>query len=91
MKFKIGDHIAANELSNGQYSVTCLDNGWVGYVTELFDRGEFSSGDIGVLTDSLYESGYSDTEFIVDSEYFDIIPEEEIDAPDEDLFESLFA
>ena len=89
MKFQIGDHIAANEKSNDRFSITNQENGWTGYVVE-YDRDSDMSLPLGVVSEVQYDKGMRETEFWVEEECFDLIPEEEIDIPDADLFGTLF-
>lgn len=42
-KFKVGDVVEANELSNGQYAFTTKLLGWVGKVVEIDEDGDFTA------------------------------------------------
>ena len=91
MKFQIGDHIEANRLSNGVYTVTNERRAWRGYVIKTMDGGR-----IGVASEahlkSTRDKGFSDEpEWWVKEQYFDLLDhEEELAAPDGDLFAELF-
>ena len=87
-KFKVGDYIAANEESNGHYSITNKRQGYVGYVTEVLDitEEEFEFGAADIVVGEREGEG----DFQVWSPCFDLVVSETVVPPDDDLFERLF-
>lgn len=78
-KFSVGDPIMANEKSNGQYVITCMDNGWCGVVTEILGHGEIRVS--GRKARDTYEASW-----VVEEEYFDLYHDKTLDVPKEELF-----
>lgn len=65
-KFKVGDRVRANALSNGNYSITNLNNNYEGVVKRVFEDGKFST-----------EDGFCD----LDPRCFDLIEEVKHEEP----------
>ena len=90
MKFQIGDHIEANVLSNDAYSHTNERRKWKGYVVAIAGAEDEC---IGVAEEENYVVGSAklpNVDWWVDEKYFDLIPEENCDMPDGNLFDVLF-
>lgn len=66
-KFKVGDVVEANKLSNDEYMLTTKDSGWVGKVVEVDEDGDFTAATIkgdGSVVGYNYE--------YLEPEYFDL-------------------
>lgn len=86
-KFRVGDFVEANELSDGHYSVTCRNNGWCGYVVSV------DSGDDGLIT-VCKRRDRRGSSYEVHEQYFDLVTSEdegELSAPEKDLFGFLYS
>lgn len=69
-KFKVGDIIKANEMSDDNYLLTNLRNECVGVVTNVW-----GDGDITIKITSIHESkrGYTEDTFTVHDSCFDLL------------------
>ena len=67
MKFKIGDIVKGNEMSDGRYSVT--NSYCTGRVIEVYEDSEFL---LKVISHELYEDHVGE-EYPVDDDYFDLV------------------
>ena len=67
MKFKIGDIVKGNEMSNGKYSIT---NSYC--VGEVIEANEFGIILLKIISHELYEDHIGET-FTVEDDYFDLV------------------
>ena len=67
MKFKIGDIVKGNEMSNGKYSIT---NSYC--VGEVIEANEFGIILLKIFSHELYEDHIGET-FTVEDDYFDLV------------------
>ena len=67
MKFKIGDIVKGNEMSDGRYSFT--NSYCTGKVIEVYEDGTFL---LKVISHELYE-GQVGEEYTVEDDYFDLV------------------
>lgn len=65
-KFKVGDIIVANEMSNTRYYHPTKRNGWTGIVLGVKGKGL-------IYVKTITPESYKDTEFDVEEEYFDLV------------------
>lgn len=66
-KFKVGDVVEANNLSNDEYMMTTKDSGWVGKVVAVDEDGDFTAETIkGDGSDVGYKYEY------LEPDYFDL-------------------
>lgn len=67
MKFKIGDIVKGNEMSDGRYSIT---NSYC--VGEVIEANEFGIILLKIISHELYEDHIGET-FTVEDDYFDLV------------------
>lgn len=77
MKFKVGDIVKANELSNDEYAFTTLQNEWVGEVVEVYDVDDEYEDDFRAITTHCKDEGFVGDYFGLHSKYFDLVEETE--------------
>ena len=67
MKFKVGDIVKGNEMSDGKYSIT---NSYC--VGEVIETNEFGIIMLKIISHEQYEDHVGE-EFVVDDDYFDLV------------------
>lgn len=78
MKFKVGDIVVGNDLSDYRYSITCKKNDFVGKVIEILCQETVGLETIGICKELINSIG---TTFYVDPTYFELKQRETTEKP----------
>lgn len=77
MKFKVGDIVKANELSNDEYAFTTLKNEWTGEVVKVYDTDDEYADNFKAITTHHKNGEFIGDYFDLNSKYFDLVEETE--------------
>lgn len=85
MKFKVGDKVKANELSNDMYAITTLRKEWIGEVVEVYDGAwDDYDDDFRAITTHCKDEGFVGDYFDLNSKFFDLVEKTESKPAKED-------
>lgn len=69
MKFKVGDIVVGNDLSDYEYSITCKKNDFVGKVVKILPQGTVVVKTVGICKELIDDIGIT---YFVDPKYFEL-------------------